>query len=157
MNDNLEQMPYETLIERSMNSLQAKNQFHCDSWKLDEADWSVDQDEGTIIFHAPDNIVATAPVQIVGTYDQNQGSWMWGWANSSIEAKLTQDAVAVKAYGERSNNSLLTRRISHIEEYDAWQLTALASELRNQQGAYRGIAGNTLIFMTFGQVSLNKK
>ncbi len=37
------------------------------------------------------------------------------------------------------------RRISQIEEYDAWQLTALACELNNQQGvpwncgAYFGI------------------
>ncbi|MGC6617708.1 DUF6882 domain-containing protein, partial [Escherichia coli] len=91
------------------------NQFHCDNWKLDEASWSVDQDEGTIIFHAPDNIMVTAPVQIVGTYDQNVGSWMWGWANSSIDPSLMQDAIAVKSYGERQDNSLLTSRVSDIE------------------------------------------
>lgn len=156
MNSELEQMPYEALIERSMNSLQLKNQFHCDNWKLDEASWSVDQDEGTIIFHAPDNVMVTAPVQIIGTYDQHVGSWMWGWANSSIEEPLMRDAIAVKAYGERQDNSLLTSRVSYIEEYDAWQLAALACELNEQQGVYRGVAGSTLIFMTFGQVSLQK-
>ncbi|EPL6456686.1 MULTISPECIES: DUF6882 domain-containing protein [Providencia] len=156
MSNELEQLPYEALIERSMNSLQAKNQFHCETWKLDEADWSVDQDEGTIIFHAPDNIMATAPVQIIGTYDQSQGSWMWSWANTSIDSALAQDAIAVKAYGERKDNALLTARVSQIEEYDAWQLTALACELNQQQGVYRGIAGHTLIFMTFGDVSLQQ-
>lgn len=156
MNNELEQLSYDQLIERSMHSLQIKNQFHCDSWKLDEADWSVDQEEGTIIFHAPDNITATAPVQIIGTYDQNQGSWMWSWANHSIESKLTTDAIAVKAYGERTDKSLLTHRVSNIEEYDAWQLTALACELCGQQGVYRGIAGTTLVFMTFGHVSLQQ-
>ncbi len=50
-----------------------------------------------------------------------------------------------EAYGERKDNALLTARISQIEEYDAWQLTALACELNNQQGvpwncgAYFGI------------------
>lgn len=156
MSNELENMPYEALIERSMNALQTKNQFHCDTWKLDEADWSVDQEQGTIIFHAPDNIMVTAPVQIIGTYDQSKGSWMWSWANSSIETPLAQDAIAVKAYGERSDNALLTARVSQIEEYDAWQLTALACELNAQQGVYRGIAGHTLIFMTFGDVSLQQ-
>ncbi|WP_340614608.1 DUF6882 domain-containing protein [Xenorhabdus thailandensis] len=154
MNDELEQMPYDALIERSMNALQYKSQFHCDNWKLDEASWSVDQDEGTITFHAPDNIVAMAPVQIVGTYDQNQGSWMWGWANSSIKESLKQDALTVQTYGERYGNELLTERVSEIDENKAWQLAALACELNNQQGVYRGVAGSMLIFMTFGEVSL---
>ena len=156
INRELEQMPYEELIDLSMNSLQAKNQFHCDNWKLDEADWAVDQEEGIITFHAPDNIVVTAPVQIVGTYDQNQGSWMWSWANHSIEESLARDAIVVKAYGERQDIKLLIGRSSQIEEYDAWQLTALTCELNGQQGVYRGIAGSTLVFMTFGQISLQK-
>ncbi|HFD3738453.1 TPA: DUF6882 domain-containing protein, partial [Pseudomonas aeruginosa] len=59
-------------------------------------------------------------------------------------------------YGERSDNPLLTARVSDIEEYDAWQLTALACELNNQQGVYRGVAGHTLVFMTFGDVSLQQ-
>lgn len=156
INHKLEQMPYEELIDLSMSSLQAKNQFHCDNWKLDEADWAVDQNEGIITFHAPDNIVVTAPVQIVGTYDQSQGSWMWSWANNSIEGSLARDAIAVKAYGERQDIKLLIGRSSQIEEYDAWQLTALTCELNGQQGVYRGIAGDTLVFMTFGQISLQK-
>lgn len=156
MKNELENMPYEVLIERSMNALQAKNQFHCDTWKLDEADWSVDQTQGSIIFHVPDNIMVTAPVQIIGTYDQNKGSWMWSWANSSIETSLAQDSIAVKAYGERNDNALLTARVSQIEEYDAWQLTALACELNTQQGCYRGVVGHTLIYMTFGDISLQQ-
>ncbi|AOM39788.1 DUF6882 domain-containing protein [Xenorhabdus hominickii] len=157
MNNELEQMSYDALIERSMNALQHKSQFHCDNWKLDEASWSVDQDEGTIIFHAPDNIVAMAPVQIVGTYDQNQGSWMWGWANSSIKKSLTKDALTVQAYGERYSNVLLTEHVSEMDENEAWQLAALACELNSQQGVYRGVAGSTLIFMTFGEVSLHQE
>ncbi|MDX7986760.1 hypothetical protein FE392_05340 [Xenorhabdus sp. 12] len=157
MNNKFEQIPYDVLIERSMNALQYKNQFHCDTWKLEEASWSVDQDEGIIIFHAPDNIVAVASVQIVGTYDQNQGSWMWGWANSSVKESLTQDALTLQAYGECHGNALLTERVSEIGESEAWQLAALACELNNQQGVYRGVAGSTLIFMTFGKISLQQE
>lgn len=156
MDQQLENMPYAALIERSMNSLQYKNQFHCDNWKLDEANWSVDQEQGTIIFQAPDNIVVTAPVQITGTYDQNQGSWMWGWANSSIEELLIRDALAVQEFGERHGYEPLTEAICEIDEIEAWQYAALACELNQQQGVYRGVSGNVLIFMTFGEVSVRR-
>lgn len=156
MDQQLENMPYAALIERSMNSLQYKNQFHCDNWKLDEASWSVDQQQGIIVFSAPDNIVVTAPVQIVGTYDQNQGSWMWGWANSSIEEPLIRDALVVQEFGERHGYELLTDAVCEIDATTAWQLVALACELNQQQGVYRGIAGSALVFMTFGEVSIQQ-
>lgn len=156
MNQELEDLPYDTLIERSMNALQHKSQFHCDTWHLDQASWSVDQEEGTIVFHAPDGLVAVAPVQIIGTYDQNQGSWMWGWANSSIEESLLQDALAVQEFAECKGYEQLTDAMCDISENEAWLFTALACELNQQQGAYRGVAGSTLIFMTFGEVKLHK-
>ncbi|WP_333956197.1 DUF6882 domain-containing protein [Providencia vermicola] len=156
MNQDAENLPYDILLARSMNALQHKSQFHCDTWKLDQASWSVDQEEGTIVFQAPDDIVAVAPVQIIGTYDQNQGNWLWGWANSSIEAPLLQDALAVQEFAERKGYDQLTEAMCQIDESEAWEFAALACELNERQGVYRGAAGNTLIFMSFGEVKLHK-
>ena len=41
-------------------------------------------------------------------------------------------------------------------EEQAWEFTAVAARLGDANGAYRGPAGTTLVFMTFGQVSLSK-
>lgn len=150
-------LSYEQLIERAMNSVQLKNQMHSDTWKIDQADWSVDQDDGIIVFESPEQLLVTAPVQIIGTYDQREGSWMWSWANSSITPNLTHDAKSVLAYGERKNIAQLQESKSLISEYQAWELTALACELNEQQGVYRGSAGTTLIYMTFGAISLKQK
>ena len=39
-------------------------------------------------------------------------------------------------------------------EADAWKYTALAAHLAAANGAYRGVAGKTEVFMTFGMVTM---
>ena len=63
---------------------------------------------------------------------------------------------AVLAYGKEHNiQSLITRKIS-CDESDCWEFTALAAKLDKAQGAYRGPAGRTYVFMTFGEVQISK-
>jgi hypothetical protein len=40
---------------------------------------------------------------------------------------------------------------------DAWRMTALANRLCGSNGAYRGPAGKTIVFMTFGEIQLEKR
>lgn len=147
---------FKFLLERSMNELQAKTAAHDASWHLAEADWSVDQDTGEIVFDAPNGVVATAPVQIIGTYNSIDGTWLWSWDNPSIEPELQSHALQVRDYGEKHEIDQLTTRKFACTEDDAWLLTALACKLCGAQGAYRGPADSTFIFMTFGAVSIQK-
>jgi hypothetical protein len=50
---------------------------------------------------------------------------------------------------------LTTQKLECTED-EAWEFTALACKLGNAQGGYRGPMGPTLVFMTFGKVSLSK-
>jgi hypothetical protein len=38
----------------------------------------------------------------------------------------------------------------------AWQFTAVALYLSGAQGAYRGPAGTTMVFMTFGTMTISR-
>jgi hypothetical protein len=40
---------------------------------------------------------------------------------------------------------------------DGWHMAALANRLCERNGVYRGPAGTTFVFFTFGQVQLSKK
>ena len=86
-------------IEKAMNHLGALTAAHDGAWQLGQADWSVDQDVGTIEFTSPKGIRAVAPVQIVGTYDTEQRSWLWGWDHPSVAPALAADAKHVLAFG----------------------------------------------------------
>ena len=58
-------------------------------------------------------------------------------------------------HARRIARNLTTEKLE-CEESDTWELTALACKLCEAGGAYRSRAGNTLVFMTFGEVRLSK-
>ncbi|MGZ9275415.1 MAG: DUF6882 domain-containing protein [Nitrospira sp.] len=146
---------FQLLIEQSMEDLRAKTAAHEAAWKLGQASWSVDQEAGTIVFTRPDGIAATALVQIIGTYNTQDGTWLWGWANPSLAPTLVDHSSRLRAYGQERGIERLTTRKLVCSEDGAWELTALACKLCDAQGGYRGPAGPTLVFMTFGTVALS--
>jgi hypothetical protein len=139
-----------------MNGLAAVTAAHNGTWRLDKASWSVNQDAGTIVFAAPNGVRAQAPVQIIGSYDAQDGSWMWAWDNSSIRAPLVEHAGQVRAYGQQHGFARLTTPSFQCTEESCWELVALAFLLCKANGAYRGPAGVGRVFMTFGELTLGK-
>jgi hypothetical protein len=118
--------------------------------------WDVDLKIGTIRFTNEDSVV-TAPVQVIGTYNQKDGTWLWGWDHPSVPPPVAQTAKLLLAYGKRHGlDRITTRKIACTEE-EAWEFTSMASTLSGAQGLYRGPAGSTLVFMTFGTVTLEKR
>ena len=113
-------------------------------------------DEGIIVFTTPKAIRPTAPVQIIGTYNTEDGTWLWGWDHPSVAAPLAEHAKRLLAYGQEHNIPRLTTRTLNCSEEDCWKLTALACLLCEAQGGYRGPAGTATVFMTFGEVKLSK-
>lgn len=147
---------FRQLIDRSMEELRLKTSAHDAAWHLSDASWSVDQDAGTIVFTNADGVKATCPVQIIGTYNTEDGTWLWGWDHPSVQAPLNEHAKKVLAYGKEHGISKLTTRKLKCDESEAWEFTALACKLSDAQGAYRGPTGPTLVFVTFGDVQLKK-
>jgi hypothetical protein len=56
-----------------------------------------------------------------------------------------------------SGQGALTQRKWTGTEDDAWAMVALAVKLCGEQGAYRGLAGPTKVFIAFGEVTLSKQ
>jgi len=146
---------WRSLADRALEELRLKTEVHMGTWPLLESDWSVDQDTGTIVF-TTDEVEAVAPVQIVGTYNSTDETWLWSWANSSIVPELQRDALRVQQGGSGFEFPWLAESKLSCTEEEAWELTAVACHLCEAQGAYRGPAGETLIFMTFGDVTLHR-
>lgn len=143
-------------IEQAMNGLAAVTEVHQATWKLGEASWEVDQDEGKICFTAPDGVRAEAPVQIIGTYSTLDGTWLWGWNHPSVLPPLAENARRMRRYGEERGYSRLTTRTFRCSEQEAWELTALAFRVCGANGAYRAPAGSAQAFLTFGELELKR-
>lgn len=143
-------------MKRAAAELRAKTVGHDGIWQLSQADWDVDMDRGTVVFTSPKGIQATAPVQIIGTYNTEDGTWLSGWDHPFVALPLAEHANRLLAYGQEHNIPRLTTRKLKCSEDECWNLTALACLLCEAQGGYRGPAGTAMVFMTFGEVTLSK-
>jgi hypothetical protein len=144
-------MEYATLVEQSLEELRIKTEAHDRVWQLSEAAWSVDQATGEIVFTNKDGMTATCAVQILGTFNTADSTWLWAWDHPSVESELAEHARTLKAYGEAHKISDLTTRKLTTTEDKCWEFAAVACKLNDAQGAYRGPAGETAkVFMTFG-------
>jgi len=149
---------FSTLQKMSIEELELKTRSHKEAWGLGKIDrWDFSQDTGEMVFSLPDGMKAVCPAQIIGTYNSEDHTWMWAWANPSINEKLRVDALKVRKYGEEHSIDRLTKSKWKGTEEDAWAMTALAVKLCGEQGAYRGPAGATYVFIAFGEVKLSKK
>ena len=147
---------FDQLLQTSIEELKLKTAVH-QVWGLGKFDsWNVDQDIGNLVFSNTDGFTATCPVQIIGTFDSVGRTWMWAWNNPSVTDKLKIDSLKVKLYGETNHITQLTTSEYVCDESNAWAMTAFAVKLCGAQGAYRGPAGSTYVFMSFGSVKLAK-
>ena len=149
---------FSTLQKMSVEELALKTQAYKEVWGLGKIErWDLSQNTGELVFSLPDGMKAVCPAQIIGTYNNEDGAWLWAWANPSIDEKLRADALKLRKYGEEHHIDRLTKSKWKGTEEDAWAMAALAVKLCGEQGAYRGPAGTTYVFIAFGEVKLGRK
>ncbi len=148
---------FATLIEGSMEGLRLQTEGHQRLWHFgEEEQWDLDQNSAQLVFTFADKVVR-APAQIIGTFDSQASTWMWAWANRSVVESLKRDSLRVLEYGRQQGIPRLTTEKWQGNEVDGWRMAALANRICGSNGAYRGPAGTTLVFMTFGEVQLTKR
>jgi hypothetical protein len=144
-------------IEQSIEGLRAQTSAHSATWHLgNESEWSADLDSGRISFLFADGTTATADVQIVGTFNTEEGAFLWGWDHPSVPEPLGQHARLAKDFGHRHGLPAYQERLVECTEDDAWEFTAVAARLGSANGAYRGPAGTTLVYFTFGEIRIER-
>jgi hypothetical protein len=148
---------YKLVVARAEEELRILTGYCDRAFGLSEAAWNLDLDSGTVVFTSKEGIKATCAVQIAGTYNPRDGTWLWAWDHPSLQPPLRLHALAARAFGEAQGIACLTKRKFECSEDDAWRLTAVACHLGKGQGAYRGPTDGADIFMTLASVVLKKE
>jgi hypothetical protein len=150
-------MSEDAFVQESLRVLQGQTAIHAATWHLDDvSQWSANQEAGRLVFSFADGTVASAPFQIVGTYDAKVGTFLWGWDHPSVLPALRRHAQLAREWGEKHDAVAYTTRLVKCQEDQAWEFTAVATRLGKANGAYRGPSGSTYVFMTFGEITLRK-
>jgi hypothetical protein len=124
------------------------------SWGIDGyANWGLDQDTGLLTFTNEDGAGIGAPAQVAGTLRLRDSSWLWGWANHSIDDTLKvaakQTLTRIEANGL---TDIVEPRLANVTEDHAWQLTALTGYTWGATGTYRGPSGPFHVFIVYGEL-----
>lgn len=145
------------IIGRSIEALKLQTEAHSAAWGFGSLDrWDVDLDGGTLKFSSEDGFEAVAPVQVVGTYNTLDGTFLWAWDHPSIPEERAKASLLARHFGEEHALPGYTVRKVECDEETAWEYAAVTNHLANMQGAYRGPSGTTHVFMVFGEVTLSK-
>lgn len=113
-----------------------------------ERDYAYDQDIGRLILKFGGRKTLAAHGQILGSFDPRDRSFMWSWANSSIQPELCEDAARLKAEGERLGVAALTTPVQTVAFDDLLPLLALAAQDGGADGVYRCMVnGSTSLFV----------
>jgi len=96
-------LPYYILLARSMEELRMRTGSHDRLFQIGRVDWALNQDDGVILFTSPNGLTASAPAQIVGTYDTVDGTWQWSWDNPSILPDLCKHALLARQYDQKND------------------------------------------------------
>jgi hypothetical protein len=140
---------FEATLRASMDELLLKTRAHQDAWGFGEEDqWCLDQGSGEVVFTFPDCVIS-APAQVIGTLDAEQGTWTWAWADPAVPDHLKSDSWRLREYGEEHGFQHLVTRTWAAEESHCWYMAALACSLCQAQGVFRGITGSLHAFVSF--------
>ncbi len=114
--------------------------------------WFYDQVKGTLTFS--DNGIDKIIIQYeeVGSISNISNTWLWSWANPHLEDKIKTEIGLVKQYGEKHKLEKLIKRKWAADEYDGWEMTAIAAYLMKAKGAYRVPTENILSFKIFKEI-----
>ena len=124
------------------------------AWGCGSAErWGLDQTTGLIAWTFPDRI-ATAPAQILASYNRPKGSWMWAWANESILPPLRHDALRVRDWALDNGHPELAEPLLPADERLASDLSALAALVTQAKGFYNPVSSAVVPIITFGEVTI---
>jgi hypothetical protein len=91
-----------------------------------------------------------ASVQVVGSVDTENRSWVWSWANPDVDPALCKDIREVQLLGETRQIEQLTTPFWEGDAVDGWEMTSITAYVLQAQGAYRAPTppGFTYMVMT---------
>jgi hypothetical protein len=116
--------------------------------------WFYDQLTGELTFSNDGIKKLITDYEEVGSVSEVTNTFLWAWENPHLERAIKSQITKVKEYGLTRNFDKLVTPKWTADQYDGWEMTAIASFLLKTKGAYRvPTKDDTLfVFMIFKNI-----
>jgi len=149
-------MEIERLLIQGRELIDKTTRAHAERWGLGTAKrWALEQDTGRIVWSFEDR-VASADVQLLGSWNAQVTSFVWSWDNDSIQAPLCATAERVRAFGAEHGVAALNSSPLKLGEEQTRDLVALAFQVAACTGLYHPYDGRLATYITFGPVTIEE-
>lgn len=109
------------LVERAMAYLQQRQDELVKRFRLGEHErYSWNQDTGDLVFSTAGKARVVADFLFIGSHSREGVSWMWSWANQSLEESVKHALRRVRSYGEAHGYWKLVSGMWCGREEEAW-------------------------------------
>ena len=113
----------------------------------------LNESTGQLVFSdssATPRVLAT--VQIVGSVDVENRTWLWAWANPDVDAHLCADIHEVRMLGDAQRIEQLTTPFWDGDAVDGWEMTSISAYVLQAEGAYRAASSRGFVYMVMRSV-----
>ena len=125
-----------------------KREFRLGSWQ--RYDWS--QDARQLVFSSDGVQQVVADIQFVGSFSTGSQTWLWSWANPTVDPVLSRSMEQVRAFGESLRIAQLTTARWEASETDGWEMTSIAAFVLQSCGAYRSPLDDGFTYMVMSAI-----
>lgn len=126
----------DTLLRICTENLSEKQNALLQQWQLEQfTGYEVDQKTGIIRFKKQEQELGFYIVPI-GSWSSKDHSWMWGWANDSLSAKLRSKARTLQEMRHYLDTPLITQESFSADQQLAEALSILSVEWLGAMGWY---------------------
>lgn len=139
---------FRELIKSSFSFIEPRHKKFLSRFKADEHDrWDWRQETAQLVFSHNGKPQVEADIQFSGTYSAKSETWMWAWANESLDEKVKSSSREVRALGEELGLKQLVAGRYAATEVDGWEMTSVVAKHLNAIGVYRTPGDNGFTYM----------
>lgn len=143
-----EEEVFHDLIRSSFSYLEPKQKIFLDKYKLGEHErWDWYQETGKLVFAHDGKPQVEADIHFSGSYSTKSNTWMWAWANESLDERVKASSRSVRSMGEELGLRQLVAGRWVATEVDGWEMTSVLAKNLNAIGAYRTPSDNGFTYM----------
>lgn len=144
---------FQNYIDTCFEELEKKQQYLIDNFGFGSFDkYEHDFDKEELYFINGDKVVVVAKIVPIGSFNSDNNTWMWAWANEAFPENLQLKSAQLKQLEEITSFEMFGNEMAEIDEDMTWEIAGMALNLLNFKGVYRGPANNTQYFYAMKSV-----